>query len=232
MRYSREASEFDRALAFVDATFAVALTLLITTLEVDDEPSSFTSLSALADAVGPQFIAFVIAFAVIAYYWLLNHRMVATFVAIDTPTIVAHLCLIAAIVLLPFSTASVGDPDVADPPVPTVLMAVNIAAVTALHALIWVIARRGGLLDHTPTSGEWRERMIDGFVPTAVFLGLGADRLSRLAGRCETFLALAARRQSRGCGVYSARPPREERRVKASPNCGRKRRPRGAASAA
>jgi uncharacterized membrane protein len=170
MRYSRDASEFDRVIAFVDATFAVALTLLITTLEVDDKPSSFTSLSALADAAGPQFIAFVIAFAVIAYYWLLNHRMVATFVAIDTPTIVAHLFLIALIVLLPFSTASVGDPDVADLPLPTVLMAVNIAAVTALHTMVWVVARRGGLLDHTPSAGEWRERMIDGLAPAAVFL--------------------------------------------------------------
>ena len=39
MRYSRDAGEFDRAFAFIDATFAVALTLLVTTLEVDDVPS-------------------------------------------------------------------------------------------------------------------------------------------------------------------------------------------------
>src|SRR5215204_3330528 len=143
MRYSRDASEFDRAIAFVDATFAVALTLLITTLEIDDAPSSFTSLSALGDAVGPQFIAFLIAFAVIAVYWLMNHRMVAAFVAIDTRTIVASLCLVAAVVLLPFTTASVGDPEVADLALPTVLMAVNIAAVSSLHTLVWVVACRG-----------------------------------------------------------------------------------------
>jgi len=105
VRYTRDAGEFDRAFAFIDATFAVALTLLVTTLEVDDVPSSFTSISALSDAVGAQFITFVIAFAVIATYWFANHRMVAKFVAIDTPTIVAHLLLIAAIVLLPFTTA-------------------------------------------------------------------------------------------------------------------------------
>jgi uncharacterized membrane protein len=68
MRYAREASEFDRAFAFFDATFAVALTLLVTTLEADDAPSSFTSLSALGDAVGAQFLAFLISFAVIASY--------------------------------------------------------------------------------------------------------------------------------------------------------------------
>ncbi len=170
MRYSRDASEFDRAITFIDATFAVALTLLVTSLDVDDRPSSFTSLSALADAVGPQFIAFLVAFAVIAGYWLMNHRMVAAFVAIDIPTIVASLCLVAAVVLLPFTTGAVGDPDVADLPLPTVLMAVNIAAVSVLHTLVWVVAWRGALLDHSPTAGEWRERVVNGFVPAAVFL--------------------------------------------------------------
>jgi hypothetical protein len=86
MRYSRDESEFDRAIAFVDGTFAVALTLLITTLDIEDRASSFASLSALADAVGPQFITFLVAFAVISGYWLMHHRMVASFVAIDTPT--------------------------------------------------------------------------------------------------------------------------------------------------
>lgn len=170
MQYSREASEFDRAIAFIDATFAVALTLLITSLDIGDKPSSFTSLSALADAVGSQFVAFIIAFVVIAGYWLMNHRMVATFVALDTRTIVASLCLVAAVVVLPFSTTAVGDPEVADLPLPTALMAVNIAAMSALHTLIWVLACRGALLDHTPTSGEWRERVIDGLAPAAVFL--------------------------------------------------------------
>jgi uncharacterized membrane protein len=96
--------------------------------------------------------------------------MVAKFVAIDTPTIVANLGLIAAVVLLPFTTASVGDPEVADLPLPTVLMAVSIAAVSALSTLVWVIACRRGVLDHTPTSGEWRQTVINGSVPAAVFL--------------------------------------------------------------
>jgi uncharacterized membrane protein len=169
-RYSRDQSEFDRAIAFIDATFALALTLLITTLDVDDKASSFTSMSALADAVGPQFLTFLIAFAVIAGYWLMSHRMVASFLAIDYPTIVANLCLVAAIVLLPFSTAAVGDPDVDELALPTVLMAVNVAAVASLQTLVWAIASRRGLLDHTATSGEWRDQVINGLLPAAVFL--------------------------------------------------------------
>lgn len=170
MRYAREASEFDRAFAFIDATYAVALTLLVTTLDIDNVPEAFSSLSALNDAVGAQFFAFVVAFAVIAAYWVANHRMVAGFVAIDTPTIVAHLFLIAAVVLLPFTTAWVGDPEAAELALPTALMAVSLAAVSAFHTLVWVVAARRGLLDHAPTPGEWRQTVIDGLVPVAVFL--------------------------------------------------------------
>jgi len=170
VRYPRDSTEFGRAMAFMDAAIAVALTFLITTLEIEDPPSSFTSLSALADAVGPQFIAFAIAFAVIAGYWLMHHRMVAGFVALDTRTIVLNLCLVAAIVLLPFSTAAVGDPGVEDLPLPTVLMAVNVAAVSSLYTLIWATAARRELLDHRPTLGEWRGSVVNGLTPAAVFL--------------------------------------------------------------
>jgi uncharacterized membrane protein len=69
-RYSRDQGEFDRAIGFVDATFALALTLLVTTLNVDDPRVAFSSVGALYDALGDQFLAFALAFAVIAKYWL------------------------------------------------------------------------------------------------------------------------------------------------------------------
>jgi uncharacterized membrane protein len=189
VRYPRDGPEYNRAIAFFDATYAVALTLLVTTLEIHNRPSAFKSLSALDEAVGAQFVAFAIAFAVIASYWLMSHRMLASFQAIDTRTIVLHLCLLAAIVLLPFTTEAVGDPDVADLPLPTVLMAVSIAAVSALHTLVWVVGNRSGLLDRAPTEVEWRTTVAGGIAPAVVFLASvpiaylispGAARLSWL----------------------------------------------------
>src|SRR4051794_11379312 len=103
-RYTRDQPEFDRAVAFVDATFAVALTLLVTTLDVGDPGQAFASFSSLDDAVGAQIVGFVIAFAVIASYWLQHHRLFASFAAIDYTMVVVNLALIAAIVVLPFST--------------------------------------------------------------------------------------------------------------------------------
>jgi uncharacterized membrane protein len=170
MRYSREQSEFDRAIGFIDATFALALTLLITTLDIDNRSKAFKSVSALYAAVGPQFLAFLIAFAVIASYWFAHHRMVSSFVAMDNRTLVTNLFLIAAVVLLPFTTSSVGDPGVANLPLPTVLMAIDIAAVSVLFTLVWVMATRGDLLSYKPSAGQRFQTLFSGLTPAVVFL--------------------------------------------------------------
>lgn len=186
MRYLRKDSEFDRAIAFIDATFAVALTLLITSLDIQDRSKAFKSVSALYTAVGPQFLAFLIAFAVIAGYWFAHHRMVARFTGIDDRTLIVNLFLVAAIVLMPFSTSSVGDPGVADLPLPTVLMAVDIAVVSGLFTLVWVMAARGGLLEHPPSATERLRTVAGGLAPAFVFLAsvpiayLAAPYIARL----------------------------------------------------
>lgn len=141
----------------------------MTTLEVDDA-SAWTSLDALGDAVGAQFVAFAIAFAVISGYWLRHHRLIASFAAIDTVVIVANLALVAAIVLLPFSTRSVGDPGVEDLPLPTAVMAVNVAAASILHVTVFALAWRRGLLSSSPDPAEPSDYMLAGLAPAAVFL--------------------------------------------------------------
>jgi uncharacterized membrane protein len=163
--WTRDGAEFDRAIGFIDATFALALTLLVTTLEVD-EASAWTSLDALGDAVGPQFVAFAIAFVVISGYWLRHHRLIASFAAIDTAAIVANLALVAAIVLLPFSTRSVGDPGVEDLPLPTVVLAVNVAGASILHAAVFTLAWRGGLLGSLP-GAEPLDNLLASLAPAA-----------------------------------------------------------------
>ena len=55
-RYQRDDQEFSRAIGFFDATYALALTLLVTTLDITDPSSEWDGLRALWDAVGPQFL--------------------------------------------------------------------------------------------------------------------------------------------------------------------------------
>jgi uncharacterized membrane protein len=168
-RYTRDQGEFDRAIGFVDATFALALTLLVTTVDVADPRVAFSSLGALDDAVGEQFVAFAIAFAVIASYWLQHHRLIARFAAIDYPAMVVNLFLIAAIVLLPFSTDAVGARGVQDLPLPTVIMAVNVVAASVLHTLVFVVAVRRNLLSTAPSPGEVSWFVVNALAGAVVF---------------------------------------------------------------
>jgi uncharacterized membrane protein len=169
VRYTRDQPEFDRAVAFVDATFAVALTLLVTTLDVGDPGKAFASLSALDNAVGAQIVGFVIAFVVIASYWLQHHRLFASFAAIDYTMVVVNLALIAAIVLLPFSTEAVGNPDLTDLPLPTVIMALNVVAASALYTLVYAVAVRHDLLSPAPSRGDVSFNVVNALAPALVF---------------------------------------------------------------
>ena len=127
-------------------------------------------LGALSDDVGPQFLAFGISLAVIASYWLAHHRLVRTLAAVDQLTIVANLLLIASIVVIPFSTNSVGDPGIEDLPLPTAFLAVNIAIASGLHTLVYVLAYRRKLFLVRPSARELQGSLVIGLSPAVIFL--------------------------------------------------------------
>jgi uncharacterized membrane protein len=150
----RDEAGFDRAVSFIDATFALALTLLVTTIDVENRLEAFQSLDNLWDEIGGQLLGFSIAFAVISNYWLVHHRLLRRFSGLDYPTIVANLFLMAAIVLLPFCTQSVGDVSTEQLPLPVAVMAVDIVAVSVLSTLVFLLAVRRRLLLEQPDRRE------------------------------------------------------------------------------
>jgi uncharacterized membrane protein len=165
----REEAGFDRAVGFFDATFALALTLLVTTIDIENRPEAFQSLDNLLDAIGGQLLGFGIAFAVISKYWLVHHRLVRRFAGLDYPMIVANLFLMAAIVLLPFCTAWVGDVDTEQLPLPVAVMAVNIVATSVLSTLVFLLAVRRRLLLEQPDRREVISYALAGLTPALVF---------------------------------------------------------------
>ena len=169
-RYQRDDQEFGRAIGFFDATYALALTLLVTTIDITEPSSAWGGLPALWDAVGPQFLSFGISFAVIASYWLAHYRLVRTLAAVDQVMIFANLVLIASIVVIPFSTNAVGDPGVEDLPLPTAFLAVNIAVASGLHTLVWVLAYRRELFLVRPSAREVHGAIVIGLSPAAIVL--------------------------------------------------------------
>jgi uncharacterized membrane protein len=170
LRYGREEAEFDRAVGFFDATYALALTLLVTTLDVGEQRAIWLNLGTLDDAVGTQFVAFLISFVVIAAFWLKSHRLLSTFAAIDTPLILLNLALIVAVVLLPFTTEALGSGNVDDLPLPTAVYAINISCASILATVVYLVARHRGLLRTGFDPITARSVIAAGLLPAVVFL--------------------------------------------------------------
>lgn len=145
--FPRDTTEFDRALNFVDAIFGFSVTLLVTTLQVPPAEAWQSLPALLSTGLGDQLMAFAISFVVVAGFWRANHRMIATFSALDGATLRMLIYLVAFVIFIPFTTKAISDPDPAGLPLPTALYAANVAAVVLLSAALVVVARKRNLCD-------------------------------------------------------------------------------------
>jgi uncharacterized membrane protein len=84
--------------------------------------------------------------------------------------IVANLFLVATIVLLPFTTEAVGNPDLEQLELPTVIFALDVAASSILLALIHWLAWRRDLFGTRPSESELRGNLMASAGPALVFL--------------------------------------------------------------
>jgi uncharacterized membrane protein len=105
-RYLRDSQEFNRVVNLSDAVFAIAMTLLVLSLEVPRVPGEQLA-AALLDQF-PQLIAFVLSFALIANLWWLHHEIIGLVDWLEPWMIAINLALLGAVALVPFPTNLVG----------------------------------------------------------------------------------------------------------------------------
>ena len=169
-RYARGTLEFDRIVNFNDAVYAIALTLLVVTIEVPKIPDS-ANRRALFDAISdmqPQIIAFFTSFAVIGSFWLAHHRFVDRLAVIHRPLVRANMLYLAFVAFLPFPAAVLGDYD--DNAVAVIVYAVTLAIISSLEALLFWLAWRGDLLRRQVTQPIVRYGMVTALIPVGMFL--------------------------------------------------------------
>jgi uncharacterized membrane protein len=107
VRYGRDTPEFGRVANLSDAVFAIAMTLLVLTLDVPDPAAGPLGEALLAQL--PQLIAFVLAFTLVANIWWEHHKFVARLATLDRPLIGGTLVLLGAVALVPFPTSLIGN---------------------------------------------------------------------------------------------------------------------------
>lgn len=133
-----ERRELDRVGAFSDGVFAIAITLLVLTIEVPTGDDLSDGLHELDD----DLLAYFIGFAVMGKFWYEHHKLFSAIVRSDMRLIIANLVLLSLIALMPFTTGVLGS---FDDPLSVSIYALNVAAAAAASGLTELVAVNGAL---------------------------------------------------------------------------------------
>lgn len=106
MHAVRSEADTGRLEAFSDGVFAIAITLLIIEVGVNEEGG--TLAQRLAEQ-WPSYTAFVVSFAMIGIMWLNHHQMFRSIRAADHGLFVLNLVLLLVVSFIPFPTKIVGE---------------------------------------------------------------------------------------------------------------------------
>jgi uncharacterized membrane protein len=106
-RYPYDSPEFARVANLSDAVFAIAMTLLVLTLDVPAVPADQLAAALLAGL--PQLLAFAISFLLVANVWWAHHKFVAMLGMIEPGLVAINLVILGAVALVPFPTSLIGN---------------------------------------------------------------------------------------------------------------------------
>lgn len=172
--HSREDAEleFGRVLAFSDGVFAIAITLLVLSIDIPSVPASGESALPLPNElwdVRYQVLAYFISFAVVGMFWVRHHRILANLRAFDGTLMALNLFVLCFIALLPVPTELLGE--YGDQPYGVWPYAVCMAIVSLGMGAVFHYAHGHDLLRDPPSTPQaLRAARLQSVVPTVVFL--------------------------------------------------------------
>jgi uncharacterized membrane protein len=140
-----ERGDSARLEAFSDGVFAIAITLLILEVRVDQQ-SGQSLASALRDA-RPEMIAFAASFLQIGIMWANHHALFRIVDRVTQLLLLVNLLLLGCVSFLPLPTRLVAEhTSGADGRTAMILYGGTLTACAIMFNLIWRLTSRGGLL--------------------------------------------------------------------------------------
>jgi uncharacterized membrane protein len=129
--------------SFSDGVLAISITLLVLNIDVPQlsEPSRLPS--AMLD-LWPDFVSYVLSFAVVGRFWVVHHRVFESLHSVDGTTMALNLVFLGAAALMPFASellARYGDEPIA------AMAYAGLLTVASLTSWVMIaLARRRGLV--------------------------------------------------------------------------------------
>jgi uncharacterized membrane protein len=101
-----EETGLNRIGAFTDGVFAIAITLLVLSLDV---PRGDHEITRRVLEQWPDLLTYFLSFAVVGRFWIVHHRFFATLRRFDARLVQLNMLFLAFIVLVPYTTQLLGD---------------------------------------------------------------------------------------------------------------------------
>ncbi|MDZ4172275.1 MAG: DUF1211 domain-containing protein [Methanobacteriales archaeon HGW-Methanobacteriales-1] len=136
-----------------DGIFAIAMTLLVLTLEVPNFPDPVTNATMINFLIStiPQFFVYGMSFVLLAVFWRINHREFNRIEKSDGILLRMTIIWLMFVVLVPFSTSLIGD--YGNLQVPELFFHLNMFIIGILAFITWYYAVNWGL-----TSIKWTKK--------------------------------------------------------------------------
>jgi uncharacterized membrane protein len=160
----------DRIASFSDAVFAVAITLLVLSLDVPQIPEEFVSerIGSEVAALWPKFASFALSFVIVGFFWIMHHSMFKYIKRHNREFLWLNLLFLMCIVLIPFSSDLVSE--YGDTALGTMFYAANWGTASLVIAVMWYYASQGNRLvddEFEPAAGRHASRSF--FITSLVF---------------------------------------------------------------
>lgn len=133
----------------VDGIFAIAMTLLVLSLNVPQIPYPATNGQILDFLVrmSPQFFIYILSFVLLATFWRINHSQFNLIRKTDQNLLWINVFWLLLVALVPFSTNLVGDYGYLT--VPMVFFHINLLLIGLLYNLNWHYAVKQNYIDES-----------------------------------------------------------------------------------
>jgi uncharacterized membrane protein len=143
----------NRLEALTDGIFAFALTVLVLTLDIPataPSPPMPETLQSLLGSLAPDFLHYVLAFVILASFWVTHHQFFRRVGSIDRNYIWLTIIGLLFVALIPFSTNLAGTFD--QYPLAAMFFEANIFLVGVIFYAQWLYASAGGRLVEAGTA--------------------------------------------------------------------------------
>lgn len=169
----------ERALAFSDAVFGVAITLLVIDLRLPETVHGDAALLEALRAMVPKLLLFGFTFLIVGAAWLAHHRKFSLIERVDGRLLWINLIYLMALCLVPFASSVLGEHGSR---YPFAIYAAVMAVIDTLSAILSAYALRPPFLAGPLFPGQ-RLNMI--LAPALIAVVFAAAAAMALGGRVD-----------------------------------------------